>query len=65
MKIIIVGAGEVGFHCAQKLSEEGQDVVLIDKDPVQIKHITDNLDVQAITGSGTSPETVTSGSVRG
>lgn len=56
MKIIIVGAGEVGFHCAQTLSEEGQDVVLIDKDPVQIKHITDNLDVQAITGSGTSPE---------
>ena len=56
MKIIIVGAGEVGFHCAQKLSEEGQDVVLIDKDPVQIKHITDNLDVQAITGSGTSPK---------
>lgn len=56
MKIIIVGAGEVGFHCAQTLSEEGQDVILIDKDPVQIKHIKDNLDVQAITGSGTSPE---------
>ena len=56
MKIIIVGAGEVGFYCAQKLSEEGQDVVLIDKDPAQIKRITDNLDVQAIQGSGTSPE---------
>ncbi len=55
MKIIIVGAGEVGFHCAQKLSEEGQDVVLIDKDPEKIKRITDNLDVQAVTGSGTSP----------
>lgn len=58
MKIIIVGAGEVGFHCAQKLSEEGQDVVLIDKDPAQIKRITDNLDVQAIIGSGTSPGTL-------
>ena len=55
MKIIIVGAGEVGFHIAQKLSEENQDVFLIDKDPAQIKRITENLDVQAILGSGTSP----------
>ncbi len=65
MKIIIVGAGEVGFHCAQKLSEEGQDVVLIDKDPAQIKRITDNLDVQAIIGSGTSPETLKSAGIIG
>ena len=56
MKIIIVGAGEVGFHSAQKLSEENQDVVLIDKDFEKIKRITDNLDVQALLGSGTSPE---------
>jgi trk system potassium uptake protein TrkA len=55
LKIIIVGAGEVGFHIAQRLSEEGQDVVLIDKDPAQIKRITENLDVQAFLGSGTSP----------
>ena len=56
MKIIIVGAGEVGFHIAQKLSEENQDVVLIDIDPGKIKRIAENLDVQAILGSGTSPE---------
>jgi trk system potassium uptake protein TrkA len=55
MKIIIVGAGEVGFHIAQKLSEENQDVFLIDKDPAQIKRVTENLDVQAMLGSGTSP----------
>jgi trk system potassium uptake protein len=58
LKIIIVGAGEVGFYCAQKLSEEGQDVVLIDKDPATVKRITENLDVQTITGSGTSPGTL-------
>lgn len=56
MKIIIVGAGEVGFHIAEKLSEENQDVFLIDKDPDKIKRITENMDVQAILGSGTSPE---------
>lgn len=55
MKIVIVGAGEVGFHIAQKLSEENQDVVLIDKDPGQIRRISENLDVQALRGSGTSP----------
>ncbi len=55
MKIIIVGAGEVGFHIAQKLSEENQDVVLVDKDPQMIRRITENLDVHALLGSGTSP----------
>ena len=55
MKIIIVGAGEVGFHLAQKLSEENQDVFLIEKDPEKIRRINENLDVQAIQGSGTSP----------
>jgi trk system potassium uptake protein TrkA len=56
VKIIIVGAGEVGFHIAQKLSEENQDVVLIEKDPEKIKRITENLDIQTLLGSGTSPE---------
>ncbi|MFH1950751.1 MAG: Trk system potassium transporter TrkA [Pseudomonadota bacterium] len=55
MKIIIVGAGEVGFHIARRLSEESQDVVLIDKDPQQIKRVGENLDVHAFLGSGTSP----------
>jgi len=58
VKIIIVGAGEVGFHIAQKLSEENQDVFLIDKDPEKVRRITENLDVQAILGSGTSPDTL-------
>ena len=55
MKIIIVGAGEVGFHIAQRLSEEGHDVSLIDKNPKQIKRVAENLDVHALLGSGTSP----------
>lgn len=56
MKIIIIGAGEVGFHIAQKLSEENQDVVLIDRDPQKIKVVTENLDAQTLLGSGTSPQ---------
>ena len=64
MKIIIVGAGEVGFHIAEKLSEENQDVFLIDKDPDKIKRITENLDVQAILGSGTSPAILKTSGIR-
>lgn len=50
-----MGAGEVGFHIAQRLSGENQDVVLIDKDPDKVNFINEELDVQAIVGSGTSP----------
>jgi trk system potassium uptake protein TrkA len=56
LKITILGAGEVGFHIAQRLSQEKQDVLLIDKDPFKINRINENLDVQAILGSGTSPD---------
>ena len=56
MKIIIVGAGEVGFHIAQKLSKENQNVILIEKDVQKIKRITENLDVQVLHGRGTSPQ---------
>lgn len=64
MKIIIVGAGEVGFHIAQKLSEENQNVVLIDKDPKKIKRIAENLDVQAIMGVGTSPQVLRNSGIK-
>lgn len=56
MKIIIAGAGEVGFHIAQRLSEENHDVAIIDKDAQHIKRVGEDLDVQAFLGSGTSPK---------
>ncbi|MBW1680077.1 MAG: Trk system potassium transporter TrkA [Deltaproteobacteria bacterium] len=64
MKIIIVGAGEVGFHISQRLSEENQDVILIDKDPGKVKRITENLDAQVYLGSGTSPRLLKEAGVR-
>jgi len=64
MKIIIVGAGEVGFNIAQRLSEENHDVVVIDKDQNKINHIQTVIDVQAIVGSGTSPSVLTEAGIR-
>ncbi len=64
MKIIIVGAGQVGFNIARKLSEESHDVVLIDKDPQKIERIADNLDVRAYLASGTSPQALKDSGIR-
>jgi len=55
VKIIIIGAGEVGFHIARRLSVENKDVVVIDKNPDSIRRVADSIDVQVITGSGSSP----------
>lgn len=55
MKVIIIGAGEVGFHVASRLSVENKDVVVIDKDPEAIRRVSESSDVQVITGSGSSP----------
>jgi trk system potassium uptake protein TrkA len=55
LKIIIIGAGEVGFHIASRLALENKDVVVIDKNSNSIQRVADQLDVQTITGSGSSP----------
>jgi len=55
LKVVIVGAGEVGFHVASRLAHENKDVVVIDKDSDAIRRISDNIDVQVILGSGSSP----------
>lgn len=56
MRIIIVGAGEVGRNIAERLSREAQDVVVIDLDEEAIRGIREALDVQAIVGSGSDPQ---------
>ena len=48
MRVVVVGAGEVGFHLAQRLSEEHQDVVVIESDPDQADHAAQLLDVQTV-----------------
>lgn len=55
MKIIIIGAGEVGFYIAQRLAGEHKQVIVIDQNPDKLHRIEENLDVQTILGSGSSP----------
>jgi trk system potassium uptake protein TrkA len=55
VKIIIIGAGEVGYHVASRLCAEDKSVVVIDKDAAAIRRVNEDLDVQAINGSGSNP----------
>ena len=54
MKIIIVGCGKVGSSLAKSLNEDGNDIVIIDKNADLIDKITSTLDVMGIVGNGTS-----------
>lgn len=54
MKIIIAGAGEVGFHLAKLLSFESQDITLIDTDKECLNYADTHLDIRVIRGDATS-----------
>ncbi len=54
MKIIIVGAGDVGFHIAKLLSFESQDIYLIDTDLRKLEYASNHIDVITLKGDATS-----------
>ncbi len=57
MRIIIIGAGEVGYHIARFLSREKDlEVVVIDTDATKLRRISEELDISTIEGQGGSPE---------
>jgi len=54
MKIIIAGAGEVGFHLAKLLSFESQDITLIDPNRDRLQYADTHLDIRTIKGDASS-----------
>ncbi len=54
MKIIIAGAGEVGFHLAKLLSYESQEITLIDTNKESLNYANNRLDIKVIKGDSTS-----------
>lgn len=56
MKIVIAGAGDVGFHLAELLSYENQDIILIDINQDLLDYAATHLDVLTIKGDSSSIE---------
>jgi len=54
MKIIIAGAGEVGFHLAKLLSYESQEITLIDPNKKSLAYADTHLDIRVVKGDATS-----------
>ncbi|MGY6547813.1 MAG: Trk system potassium transporter TrkA [Roseinatronobacter sp.] len=56
MKVIICGAGQVGWQIARHLAAERNDVTIVDSKPELIRRATDAMDVQGIAGFASHPE---------
>jgi trk system potassium uptake protein TrkA len=55
MKVIVCGAGQVGFHIARQLSMEGNDVTVVDQSQELVRRVSDSMDVQAFVGFASHP----------
>lgn len=63
MKIIIIGAGEIGYELASVLSKEKHDVIVLDRDKERLAHVSDTLDVLVKEGNATSAKDLMSAGV--
>ena len=60
MKIVIVGAREVGYYLAKRLISKGNDVIIIEIDPENYRYVSESLDAIVIQGSGSSTKVLAS-----
>ena len=56
MKIIICGAGQVGWQIARHLSGENNNVTIVDSNSDLIRRATESIDVQGVLGSASYPD---------
>ena len=55
MRIIVIGAGEVGYHIAERLSHEAHEIVVIERHPDVVRRLEQTLRVRVIEADGSSP----------
>ena len=56
MKIIILGAGQVGATLAENLGSEANDITIVDTDRFRLRTLQDRLDIRTVHGNGSYPE---------
>ena len=59
MKIVIVGAGQVGATLAENLARENNDITIVDIDANVLRTLQDRLDVRTVVGTGCYPVSYT------
>jgi len=59
MKVLIVGAGEIGAQVARFLVEERQEVVVVERDPAKVRELSSHVDAAVVEGDGTDPAVLT------
>ncbi len=55
MKIIILGAGQVGASVAESLVSEANDITVVDSDAAHLRHLQERLDLRGVCGNAASP----------
>jgi trk system potassium uptake protein TrkA len=58
MNIVIVGAGDIGFHLAKRLSIEKHNITVIESNPDKVRNAKEQLDAFVVNGSGCSYQTL-------
>jgi trk system potassium uptake protein TrkA len=56
MKILILGAGQVGASVAANLASEANDITVVDEDAATLQDLQDRLDIRTVTGHASHPE---------
>ncbi len=64
MRIIVIGAGEVGYHIAERLSHEAHEIVVIERNPEVCRRVQESLRLRAIEAHGSSPRALEEAGVR-
>lgn len=60
MKIIVLGAGQVGTSVAENLVTENNDITVVDINATRLQELQDRLDIRTVVGSASHPETLRS-----
>jgi len=65
MRVVICGAGQVGYGIAERLATEQHDVSVIDTQPLLVQAVRDTLDVKGIVGNGAHPDVLAEAGIEG
>lgn len=64
MRVIVCGAGRVGYGIARRLARENNDVTVIDQSKELIRTVSERLDVRGVVGNGAYPEVLSEAGAR-